>query len=134
MGQLQRNRFGSPGLRLVQLYILMASSGRPYSLTRLASLLSCSRQTILRMMDQIQRIPDISYETWMNKNERYFQVTSTNIKAHVLFTPEVLRHLSLCSDIVSHLLPDDLRNELKKTLNAALHDPSGLLEKSVSLA
>jgi len=110
------NRFGSPGLRLVQLYMLLASTGRPYSLTRLAGILSCSRQTVLRMIEQIERIPEVECQSWLHKGERFFQMALPTPSATQVFTPESLRELVLCRDIVGHLLPETSRKELRKTL------------------
>lgn len=112
----ERNRFGSPGLRLIQLYILLASTGRPYSLTRLAGLLSCSRQTILRMIDQIVRIPKAKCQSWLDGGERFFQIVPDRQAAQLNFDPEIIRHLALCRDIVVHLLPENFHKELQATL------------------
>ncbi len=116
MGNAHNNRFGSPGLRLMQLYMLLASTGRPCSLTRLAAILSCSRQTILRMIEQIERIPKAECQSWLKSGERFFQIKSSTPSANLAFTPENLRQLVLCRDIVSHLLPETSRKELHETL------------------
>ena len=127
MNEQERNRFGSPGLRLVQLYILLVSTGRPYSLTRLAALLSCSRQTVLRMIDQIQRIPKANCETWLDKGERMYRIAVQPGAAQLVFNPESIRHLALCRDIVGHLLPEAFQEELQATLNMA---SGGVAEKA----
>jgi len=114
--QEERNRFGSPGLRLVQLYILLASSGRSYSLTRLARLMACSRQTILRMIDQIERIPKAECQTWMEKGERYFKIVPPTHANHFVFNLEILHQLVLCRDIVTHLMPQHSNQELQQNL------------------
>ncbi len=118
----ERNRFGTPGLRLVQLYFRLATSGKPYSLTRLATMMSCSRQTILRMMEQIGMMPEVECETWRDKNERFYQIAQSSQQPNILFDADTLRHLALCRDIVARLLPDAVREDLCKTLSAAAAD------------
>ena len=115
-----RNRFGTPGLRLMQLYLRLAATGKPYSLTRLADMMSCSRQTILRMMEQLGMMPDVECETWRDKNERFFQIAPSSQQPNILFDADTLRHLALCRDIVARLLPDAMRDDLQKTLGAAV--------------
>ncbi len=115
----KRNVFGSPGLRLLQLYALMCSNNRKYSLARLANLFRCSRQTILRMTDQLQRVAGISLHTWIEKGERYFQIHRGRGPALVSLDVESIRHLMLCRDIVRHLLPKPLQQEIRDTIGAA---------------
>ena len=102
-----RNPFGSPGLRLLQMYALLCSSNRRYSLARLAGLFGCSRQTILRMADQLQRVPGIPLETWKENGERHYRVPPGRPPALVSLDIESIRHLMLCRDIVRHLTPGD---------------------------
>jgi len=116
------NLFGSPGLRLVQLYILLCSTGRPYTLTRLAGMFRCSRQTILRMMDQMHRVPGTDLDTWVHKKERFFRIAPRPTSPNMVFTSEGIRHLALCRDIVRHLLPETFQEELRETLNAVSRD------------
>lgn len=116
MSERKRNRFGSPGLRLMQLYILLASRGSACSLTRLSNLLDCSRQTILRMVEQINLIPDVECETWIERNERYFRISAKPAGTNMALSPEALKYLVLCRDIVGHLLPKTFKEELNKTL------------------
>lgn len=104
---------------MMQLYIMMKGTGRAYSLTRLANIMGCSRQTILRMIEQLQRIPNVECDTWLDKHERFFQMTPQHPDANMLIHPETLRHLALCRDIVGHLLPATVQQELRKTLDGA---------------
>lgn len=119
MREQRGNLFGSPGLRLVQLYILLRSTGRRYTLTRLAGMFDCSRQTILRMMEQIQLVPNTDVETGVHKRERYYRIAQRPAAPNVVFTPDVIRHLAMCRDIVRHLLPETFQDELHETLDAA---------------
>ena len=104
-------------MRLVQLYALLRSTGRPYTLGRLAGMFRCSRQTILRMMEQIERLPDLELHSWLQRKERIYRIESHAAPSNVVLTPEAIRHLALCQEIVRHLLPGPLHEELREALD-----------------
>ena len=105
MSNKAENIFGTPGLRLVQLYVLLSSTGRPYTLGRLATLFHCSRQTILRMMEQTQRIPQTCVESWLEGKERLYRIPISSTQENVALTSETIQYLLLCQKVVSHLFP-----------------------------
>ena len=113
-----QNLFGSPGLRLVQLHILLSSTNRSYSLGRLAGIFQCSRQTVLRMTEQLSRVRDIEIETWVQNRERHFKTEPKPTPAAFSFTAESLRHMALCLDILRYLLPAPVQRELQDLLGA----------------
>jgi len=115
----EREVWGSPGLRLLQLYILLSSTARPYTLTRLAGLFHCSRQTVLRMMEQLVRVRDANIETWVENRARYYRIVSSPTRSVLSFTPDTLRYVALCRDILRHLLPESVRLELQDVFGAA---------------
>ncbi len=119
MAQRERNPYVSPGLRLLGLYVLLRSGKRKYSLTRLAKLFRCSRQTILRMMEQLGLVGDIELESWTEGRERYYQFAQQSPTDHISLSVESLQQLMLCRDIVRHLLPKPLHEEIRNTIGAA---------------
>lgn len=119
MTERERNLFGSPGLRLIQVYTLLSSTRQPHTLTRLAQIFNCSRQTILRLMDQVSLIPQTELETWVSRKERCYRIAPQATPNTLIFTPDAIRHLALCRDIVAHLLPQSFNDKVDQTLNAA---------------
>lgn len=114
-----RNPYFTPGLRLLNCYMLLCSGNRAYTLGRLAEILKCSRQTVLRMMEQIALLPDVELNSWMEHGERRFQVKPQQRVGLVSLDIESIRHLVLCRDIVRHLLPAPLQEEIRRTIGAA---------------
>lgn len=114
----QRNVFGSPGLRLLQLYMVLGSGNRTYSLTRLSHIFSCSRQTVLRMVEQLQQVRGVSIQTWLSGKERQFQLVPATHSPGISFTAETLGYLGFCRDILKHLLPEPVQREITETLGA----------------
>jgi len=114
----QRNVFGSPGLRLLQLYTLLHSGRRAYSLTRLAGLFRCSRQSILRMVEQLQLVGNGQVRTWVQRGERFYQAVPEPAPACIALNPGSLSQLLLCRDMVRHLLPKPIQDEISASLGA----------------
>lgn len=109
----------SPGTRLLQMYTLLASSHRAYTLKRLAGLFHCSRQTVLRMVEQLQRVRGLEIESWLDGKERVYRANMSKTPASISLTVESLRHLVLCRDIVRNILPKPLQDEIYETIGAA---------------
>ncbi len=110
--------FGSFGLRLVQLYVLLSSSEHSYTLTRLSQIFRCSRQSILRMVEQLELMPDIELQSYKQGGERHYRVVTALTPADIEIDFELLRQLMLCRDIVSHLLPEPIHEEIGRALDS----------------
>jgi len=113
-----RNPFVTPGLRLLNLYTLLVTNNRAYTLSRLAELFRCSRQTILRNVEQLELIQGLELETWIENGKRWYQVKPQETSPNITLTSEAIQHLVLCRDIVRHLLPEPLQEELRNTIGA----------------
>lgn len=129
------NTYGSPGGRLLNFELLLRSGNRIYTLKRLAGLFHCSRQTVLRMAEQLQLVQGIELETWLDGKERYFRVKPEKAPAVVSLDADSIRHLMLCRDIIRHLLPEPLQREIRNTIGKATvlvpdSDDSGLILES----
>lgn len=109
----------SPGMRLIQMYTLLLSAPREYSLKRLADIFRCSRQTVLRMIEQLQMVPDIKIQSWMEGKERFYRVRQRQAPPNVSLDIDAIRHLMLCRDIVRHVLPKPLQEEIQNTIGRA---------------
>ncbi len=108
----KKDPYSSSVQKALALYSLLAFTGRAYSLTRLASVLNCSKQTVLRLIEQIERTHQFALETWVDKRQRWFRAEVPNRCAAGLVTGESLQQLVLCRDLVWHLLPDALQKEI----------------------
>lgn len=114
-----KRTFGSPGMRLLQLYMLLGASNRRYSLGQLAGIFRCSRQSILRMMEQLERVPGMPIRSWIENKTRYYQIKPGRKSPDIALSIESLQHLVLCRDIVRNLLPKPIQEEIKRTIGAA---------------
>ncbi len=111
----------TPGEKLIGLYSLLVFTERPYSLTRLAELLGCSRQTVLRLIEQIERSNQIGIESWLEGGQRHYRARGSRRAVNVSLDAEGIHKLLLCRDIVQHLLPDGMRAAVDESLGKAAH-------------
>ncbi len=111
------DQFSKPAQKLLGLFGALLFTGREYSLTGLATMLRCSKQSVLRMMEHIERSREVKIETRLGSDgQRWYRVKAPRTKPCVSFSPEQIRHLMLCRDMVMHLLPKGLRDEIEGTI------------------
>jgi predicted DNA-binding transcriptional regulator YafY len=111
------DQFSKPAQKLLGLFGALLFTGREYSLTGLANMLNCSKQTVLRMMENIKRSKEVGIETRLaGDGQRWYRVKAPSTRPRVSFSPEQIRHLVLCRDMVMHLLPKGLRDEIENTI------------------
>ena len=113
----KHDQFSSPAQKLLGLFGALLFTGREYSLTGLAGMLGCSKQTVLRMMESIERSREVKIESRLaDDGQRWYKAKAPRIRPNVSLTPEGIQHLVLCRDMVMHLLPKGLRDEIENTI------------------
>ncbi|MDH5524855.1 MAG: WYL domain-containing protein [Desulfobulbaceae bacterium] len=103
-------------IKILGLYSTLIFSGQEYSLTRLATILRCSKQTVLEMIDQIELSHEANIESEIRCGKRWFRAKTPVKRPQVSLDPAAIQHLLLCRDMVWHLLPETLRSELTNTI------------------
>lgn len=111
----------TPGEKLLGLYSLLVFTEKAYSLTRLAETLTCSRQTVLRLIEQIERSNQVSIESWMENGQRHYRARPSKRAVNISLDGEAIHKLLLCRDIVQHLLPEGMRDQIDESLGKAAH-------------
>ncbi len=106
-------------MKAVGLYGLLLFAGKPYSLGALATIFNCSKQTILRVAQELERVHHLKVSSFMQDGQRYFTATSPKRPTNICLDIEAIQHLLLCRDIVWHMLPDALRNDISQTIHSA---------------
>jgi len=112
----KKDPYASPAEKVMGLFGLMLFTDRKYSLKQLAAKFNCSKQSVLRMAEQVERSHVVNLKTEVIDGERYYwSVKQPQLKS-LKFTPEELQHLAMCRDLVSHLMPVSIQNEIESTL------------------
>ena len=108
----------TPSMKVVQLAFYLLFNGRKYSLTELAQKMGCSKPTILRIIAQLEGIPGlvINSEQSGPRNQSWYWAEAPQGAPRVTLDVEDIQHLQLCRDIVYHLLPRGLREEISTAI------------------
>jgi predicted DNA-binding transcriptional regulator YafY len=112
----KRDSDASPGQKLIGLFALLLFSGRSYSLSELSERFRCSKQTVARMIEEIERSHGAEVLRTKEGRERFFQVAAPRQRPRAALTPEQLGQLVLCRDLVTRILPRDMRESLDDAL------------------
>lgn len=127
----KKDPYASPAEKVMGLFGLLLFTDRKYSLKQLATKFNCSKQSVLRMAEQVERSHVINLKTEMIDGERYYWSEKGARKQSLHFTPEELQHLALCRDLVSHLMPVSIQSEIESTLlKATAFADTGVLPDS----
>ena len=116
MGEKQ-NIYRSYGEKLITLFVRLLFSGESYSLTELSRMLGCSKQTVLRLVDDITMAYGVKMEESMRGNRKYFQIKKPGqVPPTCSLTEMELSILEMCRDFTSHLLGKKLFEEATQAL------------------
>jgi len=90
-------------IKLLGLFGLLLFSGKRYSLSELARRFSCSKQTVLRMLAQIDQAYAIPVKVRSQKNGRQHEywAEAPRRPLNVSLSAESLSNLLICRDLVS---------------------------------
>ena len=115
----KKDPYSSAGQKVLGLYALLLFSGRSYSLPQLAELFHCSKQTILRMMEEIDRHHRLEVDSWHEGGRKWYRARPLRKRPNVTLNVEDIQQLLLCRDVVRQLLPQDLGRRLGETVEKA---------------
>lgn len=116
-GKNKKKSESSPGMKVLAAYWLMLYGGRPYSTKELMGKLSCSKAQVGRIMAQVDGSGYAPLNTWIGERQQKFYELSQNVKKpKFTLNWQEIQNLLLCRDMVWHLLPEDFRKSITKTL------------------
>ena len=100
------------GLKL----FVMLLSGRRWSLRELAEELNCSKQTVLRLVSQLEAASWGRMMEHKEGNRKYFSLLRPRRQAAIAFDAQKISHLMLCYDFISQILPEGFRRESSEAI------------------
>lgn len=119
-----------PAEKLLALYTMMLVSPYPMSLTTLANKLGCSKQTIKRLVDQLESSKFGKIITDRAGRECIYSLARPERKPCVSLNAEGLGQLALCREFLLRLLPPGMARQMETSLNQAaayLPDNAGFI-------
>lgn len=113
----KRDLYRSYGEKLISLFVRLLFSGESYSLTELSHKLRCSKQTVLRLVNDIGMAYKVNLEESRRGNRKYYRIKKPERTSltHSLTEME-LNVLEMCRDFTAHLLGDKLFEEATQAL------------------
>ncbi len=103
--------------KILHLYGILMFSHQEHSLKSLAKRLRCSKQTVLRYLDDIEMSAKGKLIRGKYDNgEHYYQMTQIPLRPNVSLNPEHIQHLLMCHDLLTHLLPDGMAEEISSII------------------
>ena len=119
----------SYGQKLITLFARLLFTGNRYSLTELANYLECSKQTVLRLVDDIQNSYKVEIQEFRDGNRKYVCIKKPG--RGITCTPMTERELmvlQMCHAFAKHLLGHEQFSEAE----IAIHKSKSLLPTPAS--
>jgi len=113
----KKDPYRSYGQKLISLFVKLMFSGEYYSLTELSRSLACSKQTIMRILNDIRMAYRVDIEESFQGNRKYYRIKRPSIPLPLTPMTEVeIRTLQMCRDFTEYLLGKPLYDEATRAL------------------
>ena len=120
--QKRQNPDRSYGEKLLTLFAKLLFTGQHYSLSDLAKSLQCSKQTVLRLVDDITLAYEIPVRDEMRGNRKYIWIERRReIEPSALLSTSELRTLQMCQAFTQHLLGPKTYQEAVRAVEKSCH-------------
>lgn len=124
--------YRSPGEKIISLFAKLLFSSERYSLTELAKMLGCSKQTVIRNVNEIRKAYGVDIEETMDNRQSYYRLkTKTSHLPNIPLTASELSTLRMCQAFTSHILGNDFLKEAMRAIEKSeAFASSGLKSRS----
>lgn len=112
------NQDAKPAEKLLALYTILLF-GRAVSLTELSTELNCAKQTVSRLITQLEASRYGKVIRLKKGHQVFYQLDGPERLPKFSLNAEGLRQLALCRDFAAHLLPENMRQNVEATLKQA---------------
>jgi predicted DNA-binding transcriptional regulator YafY len=106
------NKDTGPGEKLLRLFALLLFTQESYSLGQLAKMLLCSKQTVLRLIDQLEASNWGKVLREDAGKKALFRIERPPQLPQISLNPDGLAQLALCRNFLENLLPASLRSDV----------------------
>lgn len=113
----KKEYYSSYGQKLISLFAKLLFTQRSHSLIELARMLNCSKQTVLRLVDDIRRSYGVEIEEFLEGKRKYYRIKRlSSAKPSLDMTENELNALYMCKTFSEHLMGKDLFKEATQAL------------------
>ncbi|MFH0999050.1 MAG: WYL domain-containing protein [Pseudomonadota bacterium] len=115
----------SYGEKLISLFAKLLFSKESYSLTELSRMLGCSKQSVIRLVEDIRMAYGVEIEENSQGNRKYYRMVTQRKSIPVIpLTESELTALQMCKTFTEHLLGDQFYLEATRALEKNLSQTS----------
>jgi len=104
----KKSEYRSSTEKAVSLYSRLLFSREKRSLSELADMLGCSKQTVLRYIQEIQMAYSVEIEESIENRQRYYQIKKPFAPPQLYLTEDEITVLFMCREFTSSLLGKEL--------------------------
>jgi predicted DNA-binding transcriptional regulator YafY len=115
----KRNSDAKPAEKMLSLYTMLLFTGREATLSELSEELLCSKQTVIRLVEQFEGSRFGKLLSAKRGREVAYRLDRPKHMPKVSLNAEGLHQLALCRDFMLHLLPESMRKTVDTTLQQA---------------
>lgn len=105
----------STAQKALRLYQKLLLDGRRHFQSDLAQYLSCSPQTVMRIIAEIEGLIGASLVTGLEKHKRWYQIRSIS-RNRLGLEFEELRYLAICRDLATPYLSEDVKARVDQSI------------------
>ena len=103
------------GSKLLRLFQLLMLDGHRHYQTDLQEYLNCSKQTIIRLMGEIENVIGGHLVSGLENRKRWYQIR-TIARSRLGLEYEELRYLSFCRDLAVPYLPEQVKKRVDESI------------------
>ena len=103
------------GNKLLRLFHLLMLDGRRHFQQDLQEYLNCSKQTVLRLIDEIEGVIGANLTSGLENRKRWYQIRPQT-RSSLGLEFEELRYLSICRDLAAPYLPEQVKQRIDKSI------------------
>ena len=129
----KKNYYSSYGQKLISLFAKLLFTQRSHSLIELSRMLNCSKQTVLRLVDDIRRSYGVEIEEYLEGKRKYYRIQRLkNSNPSLNITEAELNALCMCKTFAEHLIGKEMFEEVsrgvEKSQSTLSHENNGGLQ------
>jgi predicted DNA-binding transcriptional regulator YafY len=115
------NYYRGYGEKLISLFARLLFSKESYSLTELSVMLDCSKQTVMRLVNDIRMAYGVDIEESTVGNRKYYRLVKKGKSTPVIpLTASELNALHMCKTFTAHLLGESFYTEATRALEKTI--------------
>lgn len=113
----KKDYYSSYGQKLISLFAKLLFTQRSHSLIELSRMLHCSKQTVLRLVDDIRRSYGVVVEEYLEGKRKFYRIQRLNNNSPSLsITESELNALNMCKTFAEHLLGKEMYEEASRVI------------------